>query len=527
MQNKTQVLIIGAGPTGLMAACQLAMRKVSVRIIDQSAGPTSQSRALAIQARSMEIFEQMGIIGEFLAQGHPAIALNMVINGQPKARLDLGQIAGNQTKYPYVFMLEQSKTERILLKFLETLGVQVEWNTVLKSFTQSDEGVEATLQISKDDNQFAIEADYLIGADGAGSTVRQQLGLGYEGKTYHKDFFVLDCDLSNWNIANDEIYMCLSGNSFAAFFPMHPPEYRVIGVVPHFSKNQALNFNDVYPSFLRDMSIPATLSNPKWISEYHAHHRCVNAFRVGRCFVAGDAAHIHSPVGAQGMNTGLQDAVNLAWKLALVIQGRAQSGLLNSYHHERFQVANKLVHTTDEIFNFVVADNRFLHFLRSRIAPKVLAGLFNTKTFREKLFRIISETGISYADSIISKNGSGNFTQGSPKAGERLNYLPDIEKYLDHKKLQLLLFADDSGKTLAEQLNVHWGEIMDVHLIKPSTENEKCYQLFGVDYSSETQNPSVATVYIIRPDRHVAFRGKAGLIEIQKYLTEQMDLLPA
>jgi hypothetical protein len=169
-----------------------------------------------------------------------------------------------------------------------------------------------------------------------------------------------------------------------------------------------------------------------------------------------------------------------------------------------------------------------LHFLRSRVAPKVLAGLFNTKTFREKLFRIVSETGISYADSVISKNGDGDFALGSAKAGERLNYSPDIEKYLDHKKLQLFLFTDDSGKTLAEQLSVHWGEIMDVRLIKPSPENQKYYQLFGVaGDSAATQNPANPFVYIIRPDRHVAFRGKADLIEIQKYLTEQMDLLPA
>jgi 2-polyprenyl-6-methoxyphenol hydroxylase-like FAD-dependent oxidoreductase len=428
-------------------------------------------------------------------------------------------------------MHEQSKTERVLIKFLETMGVHVEWNTELKSFTQDENGVKAIIQdVAPGENngeqtngkQTVIEADYLIGADGARSIVRQQLGLTYEGKTYRQDFFVLDCDLSNWDIANDELYFCLSRNSFVGFFPMHPPEYRVIGTMPHAKKSPAISFEDVYPEFLGGMNISPTLSNPKWISEYHSHHRCVNKFRVGRCFVAGDAAHIHSPVGAQGMNTGLQDAVNLSWKLAFVLQGRAKEDLLNSYHYERFQVASKLVHTVDQIFNLIVSKNRFVHFVRNNILPTVLRNIFNKKNFREELFKIVSETGISYADSILSKNGQGSFAQGSPKAGDRVNYDPDVEKYLDHMKTQLFLFGDtNANRALAEQLNIHWQSLIGIHVLEPNANNRNIYELFGLDFDC-TQ-----AAYVIRPDRHVAYRGQADLIDIQSYMTIQMDLIPA
>jgi 2-polyprenyl-6-methoxyphenol hydroxylase-like FAD-dependent oxidoreductase len=524
--NKTQVLIIGAGPTGLMAACQLAMRKISMRIIEQESGPTEQSRALAIQARSLEIFEQMGIIEEFLAQGHPAKAVNLLVDGKPQARLDMRNISGSQTKYPYLLMHEQSKTEKVLMKFLETLGVHVEWNTSLKSFAQDESGVRAVVQSSapgeNSSEQITIKADYLIGADGARSIVRQQLGLTYEGKTYQQDFFVLDCNLSNWDIANDELYFCLSHNSFVGFFPIHPSEYRVIGTMPHAKKSPAINFEDVYPEFLQGMNIPATLSNPKWISEYHSHHRCVNKFRVGSCFVAGDAAHIHSPVGAQGMNTGLQDAVNLSWKLALVLQGRAKEDLLNSYHYERYQVASKLVHTVDQVFSLIVSSNRFVHFVRNNILPTVLRNIFNKKNFREELFKIVSETGISYADSILSKNNQGSFAQDSPKAGDRVNYNAEIEKYLDHMKTQLFLFGNtESNRALTEQLNIHWQTIIDIHVLEPKPDSKNIYELFGLDFDC------VQTAYLIRPDRHVAYRGSANLIDIQNYLTIQMDLIPA
>jgi hypothetical protein len=238
--------------------------------------------------------------------------------------------------------------------------------------------------------------------------------------------------------------------------------------------------------------------------------------------VAGDAAHIHSPVGAQGMNTGLQDAVNLSWKLALVLQGRAKEDLLNSYHYERFQVASILVHTVDQVFNLIVSSNSFVHFVRNNILPTVLRNIFNKKNFREELFKVVSETGISYADSILSKNNQGSFAKVSPKAGERVNFNADVEKYLDHMKIQLFLFGNtDANQALAEQLNIHWQSLINIYVLEPKAENLNIYELFGLDFNSSQ------TAYVIRPDRHVAYRGLADLIEIQNYLTIQMDLIPA
>jgi 2-polyprenyl-6-methoxyphenol hydroxylase-like FAD-dependent oxidoreductase len=316
------VLIVGAGPTGLLLACQLALRGVSFRIIDKNTDHTTQSRALVVQARSLEIFEQMGIAREALNCGQRARMVSLIVNGKQAFQMPIGNVGEGLTAYPYLLMLEQSNTEAILTDLLARLGHAVERTTELLDFTDRDNAVTATVKHG-DGNKEVLQADWLVGADGAHSVVRETLGIPFAGKTYEQSLFVLDCEVSP-PLHRDAMHIVMSDQAFTGFFPLTNGRSRILGTVPvGLEGRDSLSFEDVATDFDRRVKMPVQLKNPAWISLYRSHHRVVSTFRKGHCFLAGDAAHIHSPVGAQGMNTGLQDAYNLAWKLALVIQGRA------------------------------------------------------------------------------------------------------------------------------------------------------------------------------------------------------------
>src|SRR6266571_7529932 len=395
------VLISGAGPTGLMLAGQLALRNVPFRIIDKNEDHTTQSRALVVQARPVEIFGQMDIAQEALHLGVKAKAVNVVVNGKRILHMNVRDIGEALTPYPYLLMLEQSKTEKILNDFLAHRGHSVERQTELLDFTQDAHSVIATIKQTKRQEE-VLRVDWLVGADGAHSVVRHKLNIPFAGKTYQQSLFVLDCEVS-LNFPSDEMYIAFSERAFAGFFPLTNGRCRVIGTVPEACEGKdAVSFEDVAKDFAQRMNMDVSLGNPDWISLYNSHHRAVSAFRKGRCFLAGDAAHIHSPVGAQGMNTGLQDAYNLAWKLALVSQGRAGTVLLDSYEDERLPVAERLLNTTDRAFSVVVSESWLARLVRTRLLAKILALAMGVERVRRLAFRTISQIGIRYRGSPLS-----------------------------------------------------------------------------------------------------------------------------
>jgi 2-polyprenyl-6-methoxyphenol hydroxylase-like FAD-dependent oxidoreductase len=506
-KTKAPVLIVGAGPTGLMMASQLARFGIPFRVIEKNAGPTTQSRALVIQARSLEIFEQMGIAEHAVRQGRIFQTINYVVNGKLTLRVPLGDFGKGLTQFPYLLILEQSKTEPLLIDFLRQHGQQVEWQTELDSLRQNDNGVSATLKHLEKEEK--IETDWLVGCDGASSRVRKMLEIPFGGETYKESLFVLDCNI-NWPFKDDEAAIALSKDAFGLFFPMTDGRCRVSGIVSEeYADKDTISFEEVNRDFGKSLKMDIRLSDPQWISLYHAHHRYVAHFRKGRCFLAGDAAHVHSPAGAQGMNTGLQDAYNLAWKLASVIRGRAQEKMLETYHEERLPIARKLVRTTDRLFSITVSQNPFVVFWRVYVMPRVVALIPKEKHLLRFAFRLISQIGIHYRNSSLSQDGSlGSFPRKAPRPGDRLPFatfhenseLINIQDKVKASAFHLLLFSknisEEKTKAIRDLVD-QYTDLIQIYVISFSRGTTDLYETFGVPNGG---------CYLVRPDMYIAYR---------------------
>ena len=369
----TDVLIVGAGPTGLMLANQLARRGVQARIVDRHAGPSLQTRALGVQARTLEIYSHLGIVQQALEFGKRATGANMWAHGRRAARVPVGDIGKDLSPYPFLLILGQDENERLLGDALRDRGGSVEWSTELVGLTQ--EGDRVTTRLKQPNGAIReVTAAWVAGCDGARSAVRELNGIAFQGAPYEDVFFVADTVMTGPMIP-DELNVYLWRKGFHLFFPMRGTDHwRVVGIVPaELRGRDDLTLDEMIPSIRKEAGAGLTFRSCSWFSTYRIHHRRAERFRERRCFLLGDAAHIHSPVGAQGMNTGLQDAYNLGWKLALVASGGADTALLDSYEEERIPVAQALLSTTDRLFSLVISDSPLAGFVRTRIAPKILA----------------------------------------------------------------------------------------------------------------------------------------------------------
>lgn len=517
--TRQEVLIIGAGPAGLMVACQLAIRKIPFRIIDKNEGHTMQSRALVIHARSLEIFEQLGISQEAVQLGKKAKAVNLFVNGKRRLRFHFNNIGEGLTQFPFLLILEQSKTEKLLNEFINRLGYFVERNTELLDFSQNNNIINASLKQS-DKRQESIDINWMIGADGANSLVRRKLNIPFAGKTYKESLFVLDCEMT-MDIPTDEMCICFSDKTFAGLFPMTNGRSRVIGIVPdEFQNNDSISFENATKDFAKRTRLNITLKNPQWISMYHSHHRSVSSFRQGHCFLAGDAAHIHSPVGAQGMNTGLQDAYNLAWKLALAINENAKESLLDSYNDERIVIAQNLVKTTDRVFHIVTNKKKGVIFLRLYFIPtlmKLILPIAQRISFiRTTAFKSISEIGLHYRYSKLSiDNNKSSFSNKAPKPGDRVPYLPEVQAMLSGTKFHLLIFigqqSDSQTNQAIKNFNEKYNELITVHETQFMEATKAIYQKFGIIKQG---------CYFIRPDNYIAYRSNS--LQLQR-VTDYID----
>ncbi|HWH98221.1 MAG TPA: FAD-dependent monooxygenase [Pseudolysinimonas sp.] len=366
---RTDVLVVGAGPSGLMAAVCLARLGVDVTIVDGKGEPTRESRALALQARSMEIYEQLGLVDRVLSECDQA---PQIVPGYRTRQFRPVSFAGfgkNLTPYPGIFVLEQSRNERILLDAFQGYGHDVRWRHELRDLRldeHSDHPVEASLVTP--DAPVTVRARWCIGADGASSRVRDLLGIEFEGSTNPLRFYVADA-LDVEGLTEQSMNMRVSRDDFVLAFPMGAPgHHRILGVVDDGASEQALEV-EVRARLQAEFGV--RYRHSAWFSSYRVHHRLAARFREGPVFLVGDAAHVHSPVGAQGMNTGLQDAHNLACKLADVIQGRNGPKLLDRYEAERRPVAQRLVQSTDALFARITSRGRLARFVRDRVVPLI------------------------------------------------------------------------------------------------------------------------------------------------------------
>jgi 2-polyprenyl-6-methoxyphenol hydroxylase-like FAD-dependent oxidoreductase len=479
------VLIAGAGPTGLVLALWLNRQGVRVRIIDKTAGPGTTSRALAVQARTLELYRQLDLTDSLLELGHQVPGINLWVRGEQRAHVPFARVGGGLTRYPYLEIFPQDQHERLLLERLARAGVQVERNTELMTFADGGQGVRA--QVRRPDGTLEdCEAAYLAGCDGARSRVRELLGAGFPGGTYHQVFYVADIEAAGAPV-DGELHIDLDQADFLAVFPLAARgRVRLIGTVrdERAQHAESLKFEDVSHRAMENLKLRVERVN--WFSTYHVHHRVAASFGKGRAFILGDAAHIHSPAGGQGMNTGIGDAVNLAWKLAAVVRGEAPASLLGSYEAERMPFARRLVATTDRVFTLATADGAFADLIRTRLVPVIMPRLLAVERLRRLLFRTVSQITVNYRRGPLSVGAAG-----SVRGGDRLPWVRvgALDNY-------------DSLNTLRWQVHVYGAA--PAQLQQWCQEHGLALNVFAFAPEHAAAGLTRDALYLLRPDTYLA-----------------------
>jgi 2-polyprenyl-6-methoxyphenol hydroxylase-like FAD-dependent oxidoreductase len=521
-ETHTKVLIVGAGPTGLMLAAQLLRHGVQPIIIDIKQGPTDESKALAVQARSLEIYRQMGVVDRVIENGKQACGIIFNVEGKQVTALALDNVGGGQTPFPYILLYQQSKNERLLLDYLTVNCCPVYWETTLMGLTQTTSQVEVKLQNGNELTM--LTCDWVVGADGAHSAVRKQSQIPFNGETYGHNFYLADIELGNADLNDSKVHLFLARKGFSAFFPM--PEanrYRALGNLPaELEDKKNLKVEDILPSLNKTSGLSINIVKTYWFTTYRLHHRMADHFRAQRCFLVGDAAHIHSPVGGQGMNTGLQDAYNLGWKLAGVANGQFNEKILESYAAERMPVAKRLLSTTDKLFTMIMSDSWLSGLFKRWVMPAVLKLAWGNNTARTSFFKQVSQIGISYRYSALNLHISQS-TQ--IKSGDRLPYL----KVFDEKKQQETDLHEWCGKpgftliilgklsemdlfSLAKWITQKYPVMLNFFYLPKSAKNQAIFDAFEVN---EKQGKSL----IIRPDMYIGFMNdKVDMVLMDNYL---------
>jgi 2-polyprenyl-6-methoxyphenol hydroxylase-like FAD-dependent oxidoreductase len=497
------ILIIGAGPTGLALGCELAWRGVALRIVDRAEGPVDESRALGVHSRTLELLEPHAT-SEMLGRGRVLRAINVYEGERRIARMDTAEI---DSAYAQVLSLPQSETERILVDRLRQFGVEVEWRTEAVALEQDADRVRVTLRRGEDDE--TLEVPWVAGCDGARSFVRDALGLAFEGEAYPTAFNIADLAV-DLPLDGDEPHVFLSTEGVLFFIPLpEPGHFRVVASEARGSATEEHpdpTLADL-DRWLRQRAGPEvarriTLHEPTWASRFRIHRRIVPAMRSGRVLLAGDAAHVHSPAGAQGMNAGIYDAVNLGWKLALVATSRADAALLDSYHAERHPEARAILRGTHWLTRLATLEHPVAHAVRVLVTRTV----FNRRFVARRIVREISGTEVHYRGSPIVAGDSESFEglqpRDAPQPGDRA---PDVSTApgwlyddLGHPGHTLLLFsAGDLDHAHAVGETVHMrsgGEVRPLVATSGAVRDRYCGDIFPL--------------YLIRPDRHVGFRGQ-------------------
>jgi 2-polyprenyl-6-methoxyphenol hydroxylase-like FAD-dependent oxidoreductase len=491
-------------------------------IIDRHSGPAQQSRALGVQARTMEIYSAMGLASRALELGARATGANLWVQGRRTARVPLGDIGQVLSPFPFLFILGQDDNEKILGEALRAHDLAVAWNTELIALEDGADRARATLRLP-DGTRHDLTAAWVAGCDGARSAVREFSGIPFLGAPYEHVFFVADT-IATGPMVLDELNVYLWRAGFHLFFPMRGRDHwRVVGILPEPLRDRDdLRFEDVVPSVRTEIGDSLAFSACRWFSTYRIHHRRAARFRQGRCFLLGDAAHIHSPVGAQGMNTGLQDAYNLAWKLSLVATGRAREQLLDSYASEREPVTQRLLRTTDRAFTLIVRDDWLGALFRTRILANVVAFAMERDRFRRLAFGIIAQIGINYRGGPLGQSLS-DFPKQAPRPGDRFPWMnlsfssggspEDLFQRLDDTLFNLIIIGQIDAL-------VDLGQFQDfVHVLRfdAAGSNSAVFARWNIP---------VPSFWLLRPDGHIGLAGaRFEHAAVTRYLHDRIQLM--
>jgi 2-polyprenyl-6-methoxyphenol hydroxylase-like FAD-dependent oxidoreductase len=408
-----QVLIVGAGPVGMTLACELARYGITVRVVDKAAHRTDKSKALVLWSRTLELLDRGVGSARFVEAGFKVDAVNFIA-GDGKL---VGQVslASAQSPHPYALMLPQSETERLLEERLHELGVTVEREIEVTGFKSTENGVEAVLRHADGGERIAA-ADWLAGCDGAHSLVRHTLGATFEGETLKSDWLLADVHLRGYPFPDTQASIYWRREGAFVLFPITPGRYRVIADLPSTGAERppAPTLEEVQAVIVERGPAGLVASDPIWLAAFRINGRKVVNYRSGRVFLVGDAAHVHSPAGGQGMNTGMQDAFNLAWKLALVVRKTCGAHLLDSYSMERSKVGDEVLKAAGRLTAVGTLRNPVAQSIRN-LAGHIMLGL---PAVQHALVDTMTEVSIGYPRSPLNSPGLSGGTR--PRPGERV-----------------------------------------------------------------------------------------------------------
>lgn len=509
MDNRLPVLIVGAGPTGLMMACELARRNIDFRIIDKKPERTLTSNAVGIQPRTLELLDQIGIVDRFLKKGHFCNAIHLYIKGKSIGRIPLSKI---DSPYQFALMLPQNETEKLLLERLLEFKKEVERPLELVTLKQENNSIIVTVKDSTGKTEI-ITSDWLIACDGANSMVRQACNIAFPGEDLPDQFVVADATMDSFE-SNTEIHVFFDKGTVFAAFALGSNKYR-IGANIHQSNPRKIFIEKEVKEIVNERSYGNyNVTSVSWISPFWIHSKIVDQMDDGAIFLAGDAAHVHSPVGGQGMNTGIQDAYNLAWKLALVINGQAKPSLLDSYQKERYPIVKNVVDRTERFTKAGLFENPFLIKLRNMI----FRILFHQPKLLKKISMMMTQLSFQYKKSPII-DFQQKISRKSPAPGKRA---PDVAitantRLFDYFRLStqhtILLFTGTtlkngdlaSIKTLQLELKKAFPELVKVYLIAKNQLADDDVIIDEYNKLHKRYNITNPAIYIIRPDNYIAY----------------------
>jgi 2-polyprenyl-6-methoxyphenol hydroxylase-like FAD-dependent oxidoreductase len=509
-EHDCDVLVVGAGPTGLCTALMLVQHGVRVRVVDRKPGPVEQARAAIVHARTLEFLDRLGVAEAAVARGKPITDVAIHENGRRAGTMPLaGEGTAARTRFPYALALEQFETERVLVEALAEHEVAVEWKSAVDDLADTGDGVR--VRLATEQGPTTVTARWLVGADGASSAVRGFLGQEFDGETYEQAGMLADVTL-DVDLGVRGMRLNLTRGGFVGILPLAGDRYRLFGVVPpelHRAPKQRggvshesyapLDRADLQRWFDDHFKVDARLDDVLWASMFRFHSRLASRFRVGSAFLAGDAAHIHNPAGGQGLNLGVGDAVNLAWKLAQVVNGEAPEWLLDTYEAERRPIAETVLKRTDLGFKLETGNNAVALWMRAHVATRVVGVVSRLAPVRRMFFHMFSQLWIGYRGSRAVGPGTGAL-----KPGDRAPYAPirptrdgarsvlDLTHGVGYHVLVFSTVGVDADD-LASRLADRYSASVTTHVI-PSTEHA-AYQAYQVDDER---------LVLVRPDGHVA-----------------------
>lgn len=504
LMTHTPVLIVGAGPAGLMMACELARFGVSFRIIDKNPERTLTSNAAGIQTRTLELFEQIGIIDRFLLKGLQCKAIN-ISTTKIDVKLSFEQL---DSIYHFILMLPQAETELILDQRLEQLEHHVERPLEFIQMNFSENLYQVKLKSSQDDIE-NITCDWLIACDGAHSTVRAANGLHFEGEDISEQFMVADAVMHRLT-QSTEVHAFTNEGKALATFPLGHGKYRLAANLNQAVPRKIFTEREVKEIIMERSNGEFNVESVSWISPFWIHSKMLGKLRVDRTFFVGDAAHIHSPVGAQGMNTGIQDAYNLAWKLALVIHKIADEKLLDSYQAERLPIIKDIVKETERLTKILINNNKLFGIIRNGILKLVR----HNKFILNKISMRISQLAICYKNSPIVQYISP--LKHSPKPGDRIpnvaiSHSAHLYDSLKNNKHTILLFSGTTADqytmntlfSLQKWIDENYPDIANTHIIT-NTQQTIPNTIYDVNNAIHKRfKIKNSAIYIVRPDNYI------------------------